>query len=228
MSVPAASAAFSEHAGEYDAQRRRLVPPYDDFYGSVTDILELLPGGAKRILDLGAGTGLLSAEIARALPGVQLELLDGSVQMLSEARRRLGPAVTAVHVRDMAQPLPEGPFDAVVSALAIHHLEDSDKRQLFRRVLERLAPGGVFVNAEQVLGPAPSLTRLYADVWTQRCQALGASDEELDGTRERMRHDRCADVESQLRWLREAGFEPADCIFKSWRFAELAAWKESR
>ena len=70
--------------------------------------------------------------------------------MLAEAQQRLGDRVVAVHVQDMAAELPEGPFDAVISALAIHHLEDEDKRVLFARVHDVLRPGGVFVNAEQV------------------------------------------------------------------------------
>lgn len=225
MREPAAAAVFSRDAAGYDALRRRLVPAYDAFYATVTEVLELLPGGVTRVLDLGAGTGLLSAEIFGALPGVELELLDGSEPMLRQARARLGSAVRAVHVGDMGQPLPEGPFDAVVSALAIHHLEHADKRRLFERVRGRLRPGGVFVNAEQVSGPSSLLTHRYQAVWARRCRALGASEGELDEARERMRHDRCVDAESQLHWLREADFEDADCLYKSWGFAVLVAWK---
>ncbi len=225
MSEPAAAAVFSRHAAHYDALRRRLVPPYDEFYATVIEVLELLPGGAARVLDLGAGTGLLGAEIVGALPGVELELLDGSEPMLRAARERLGSAVRAVHVSDLGQPPPDGPFDAVVSALAIHHLEHAGKRRLFERVRDRLRPGGAFVNAEQVSGPSPRLTHRYEEVWARRCRALGATESELGAARERMRHDRCADVASQLHWLREAGFQTADCLFKSWRFAVLAAWK---
>jgi len=222
---PAAAAVFSRHAGDYDALRRRLVPGYDELYGAVVDVLGLLPGGVGRVLDLGAGTGLLSAEIVGALPGVELELLDASEPMLVRAHDRLGQSVGAVHVADMSAQLPPGPFDAVVSALAIHHLEHEDQRRLLTRVHGRLRPGGVFVNAEQVSGRSPSLTRVYAEFWERRCLALGASPHELDDARERMQHDRCADVESQLGWLREAGFELVDCVYKSWRFAVLAAWK---
>ena len=60
------------------------------------------------------------------------------------------------------------------------------------------------------------------------CRALGATEAELDAARERMRHDRCLDVEAQLRWLREAGFAATDCVYKSWRFAVMAGFKESR
>ena len=220
-----ATQAFSAHAAEYTALRRRLVPGYDAFYGAAVDSLALVRGGVRRVLDLGAGTGLLSAHVRAAFPDAHLELLDGSEPMLREARERLGAAVIAVHVRNMAEPLPEGPFDAIVSALAIHHLDDANKRELLRRAYDVLRPGGAFINAEQVSAPTPGLDAIYEHRWAQDCRALGASLEELDAARERMRYDRCTDTETQLRWLRDAGFATADCVYKSWRFAVLFGLK---
>lgn len=225
MSQPAAVAAFSAHAEDYTALRRRLVYGYDDFYGAAVEVVGSLTPPAERVLDLGAGTGLLSAALLAALPGVRLELLDASEPMLDEARQRLGSAVAAVHVADMNGPLPAGPYDAIVSALAIHHLEHPDQRRLLAGVHERLRPGGVFVNAEQLAAPVPELADAYEAEWARRCRTLGATEAELDGARERMRHDRCADVESQLCWLREAGFHRADCVYKCWRQGVVAGWK---
>jgi tRNA (cmo5U34)-methyltransferase len=223
-----AAEAFSAHATDYTALRRRLVPFYDAFYGAVVDVLGLLgEGRPRRVLDLGAGTGLLSREIGAAFPQARFELLDGSEPMLREARRELADRVAAVHVADMAGALPAGPFDAVVSALAIHHLDDHGKRDLFGRVHDVLAPGGVFVNADQVVASSSSLAGVYEAVWTRQCRALGATQAELDGAGERMRHDRCADVNSQVGWLADAGFDPADCVYKSWRFAVMAGFKEA-
>jgi tRNA (cmo5U34)-methyltransferase len=226
MSEPAASQAFSAHAADYTALRRRLVPEFDLFYGSAVAGLECrLVGPIGRVLDLGAGTGLLSAAVAAAHPQARFELLDGSPEMLAEARERLGDRVAAVHVRDMAKPLPGGPFDAVVSALAIHHLEDHDKRTLFERVHGALVPGGVFVNAEQVHGPTPELARLYVRTWERRCRELGASEDELAAAGQRRRHDRCATVEAQLQWLRDAGFPTVDTVYKYWEEAVIVAVK---
>jgi tRNA (cmo5U34)-methyltransferase len=228
VSGVAAADAFSAHAPQYTALRRRLVPGYDQFYGSVVEVLSLNGQPPRRVLDLGAGTGLLSEAVLAAFPDVEIELLDGSEAMLAEAAERLGGAVRTVHVADMSDELPDGPFDAIVSALAIHHLDDTDKRHLFSRAHAALVAGGVFVNAEQVAGPTDQLTAIYTAVWERDCRALGATDDELDGARQRMRHDRCADVESQLSWMREAGFTAADCVYKSWRFAVLAGFKEKR
>jgi tRNA (cmo5U34)-methyltransferase len=225
--APAAAQAFSAHAAEYDALRRRLVPDFDGFYGAVTEAVQrLAPSAPRRVLDLGAGTGLLSATVAAAFPEAELELLDASEPMLALARERLGDAVSAVHIGDMGGELPPGPFDAIVSALAIHHLEHPGQRALMGRIHGALRPGGVFANAEQVDGPTAQLTGLYAQRWAEDCRALGATEAEIAGARERMRHDRCTDVESQLHWLRDAGFTTADCTYKSWRFAVLIARKE--
>ena len=79
-----ATEAFSEGAREYDATRRRLIPPFDAFYGTVVDVLALLDEPPRRVLDLGAGTGLLAARIHEAYPEARLELLDGSAEMLAD------------------------------------------------------------------------------------------------------------------------------------------------
>jgi tRNA (cmo5U34)-methyltransferase len=123
-------------------------------------------------------------------------------------------------VADLADPLPPGAWDAVVSALAIHHLPDDGKRRLFARVAAALAPGGVFVNAEQVAGPSPFFDALYARWHEASARAAGSDDAEWRGAEERMSFDRTATVEAQLGWLREAGLD-ADCLYKHHRFAVL-------
>ena len=195
---------------------------FDAFYGTAVEALELLGRPPARVLDLGAGTGLLAARVAGAYPRAGLVLVDGAPAMLEQARARLGERAE-LHVADLADPLPAGPFDAVVSALAIHHLDDPGKQALFRRVREALPPGGVFVNAEQVAAPTPCFQRCY-DAWHESASAAaGATPQEWAGAVERMGHDRCSDIESQLRWLREAGFDAADCLFKHHCFAVLVA-----
>ena len=213
---------FDAHASGYDAVRRRLVPPFDAFYGTAVGALELVDGPVARVLDLGAGTGLLAQRILAARPAAELTLLDGAPAMLEQAQARLGDRVRYLHA-DLRDPLPAGPWDAIVSALAIHHLHDEDKASLYARAREALRDGGIFVNAEQVLGPTPWLEQLYERRQEQAARALGATDEDWAGALERMAHDRCATVERQLVWLREAGFTDADCLFKDHRFAVLVA-----
>ena len=202
---------FGPVAGRYERGR----PPYP-----ATAVDWLVPPAARRVLDLGAGTGMLAARVAAAYPEAELVLLDGAPAMLEQARARLGDRAT-YHVGDLRAPLPGDGFCAVVSALAIHHLDDDGKRDLFARVHDALLPGGMFVNAEQVLGPSPFFDARFRAWHEASARALGTTDAEWAASLERMEADRCASVEDQLGWMRAAGLDSA-CLFADHRFAVLA------
>ena len=85
----AARAAFEAHAEGYDAERRRLLPCFDAFYAAAIEAVGLSERRPERVLDLGAGTGLLAGFVAQAFPAARLTLLDGAGAMLAQARERL-------------------------------------------------------------------------------------------------------------------------------------------
>ena len=216
------TAMFDAFAPGYEDDRRALIPPYDAFYGTAIAALDLAGRPLERVLDLGAGTGLLSRLVHQAHPAAALTLVDGAPAMLDRARAALGDAADC-RVGDLRDPLPAGPWDAIVSALAIHHLEDAEKAVLYARVHAALAPGGVFVNAEQVAAPSGLLDDAYRAWHARRARELGATEAQWAASLERMKADRWATVERQLGWLRDAGFADADCLFKDHGFAVLVA-----
>jgi tRNA (cmo5U34)-methyltransferase len=214
-----APAVFQAHAAAYDRSRRRLIPPFDAFYDAAVAALDLIGAPPKRVLDLGAGTGYLAVRVAAAHPDAELVLLDGAPAMLDQARARLGDRARYV-VGDLRDALPAGGFCAIVSALAIHHIDDAAKRDLFARIHAALKPGGVFVNAEQVAGPSPLFDAHFCARHEASARAAGSDDAEWAGALERMAADDCATVEDQLAWMREAGLDSA-CTFADHRFAVL-------
>lgn len=215
---------FDAHAAGYEVLRRQLVPPFDAFYATAVAALELAAAPLARVLDLGAGTGVLARGIRATHPDCDLTLLDGSAEMLRRARQALAAPASFV-VGDLREALPAGDWDAVTSALAIHHLDDAAKRSLFGRVHEALEPGGVFVNAEQVRGATPWLEHAYKDWHARRAHDLGAGEADWAAACERMHADHLASVEDQLAWLEAAGFGEVDCLFKDHCFAVLFARK---
>lgn len=221
--VPA-SALFSRDAEEYDDLRRRLIPCFDDFYGTALKLIqEWHPLEDIDVLDIGAGTGLFSAMVLAHYPVGRLCLLDGAAGMLEQAQSRFqADNRIAYRLDDMATAELGGQWDLIISALAIHHLSDARKRDLYRRIHRALKPGGLFVNAEQVAGPTPIADERYARIWLDEIRRLGVSEQEIDKARERMSYDRCAPVERQLHWLDDAGFTDVDCSYKAWHFAVLS------
>ncbi len=163
-------------------------------------LLDHVPAATRRILDLGTGDGRLLALLRTESACVGL---DVSEPMLAVARERFaGDERVALLPHDFAARLPDlGTFDAIVSCLAIHHVEDERKRSLYGEVFARLKPGGVFANLEHVASPTERLHRRFYE-------ALGPGWDWEDPS------DRLLDVETQLAWLRELGFADVDCYWK--------------
>lgn len=152
--------------------------------------------GARSILELGTGTGETARRLLERHPDAHLVGVDASAEMLAYARDRL--PTERVELRDgrLEDPLPPGPFDLVVSALAVHHLDARGKADLFRRIAEALVPGARAVIADLVVPDDP------ADVVTF-----------IDGV-----HDRPSSAAEQLRWLEQAGLE----AHVAWTHRDLA------
>jgi tRNA (cmo5U34)-methyltransferase len=177
-------------------------------------LLDHVPRGAPRILDLGTGDGRLLARLCEDRPRMLGVGLDFSALMLDAARERFaGDERIELVEHDLARPLPDlGRFDAVVSSMAIHHLEHDRKRALYGEAFAALEPGGTFANFEHVASPSERLhVAFYA--------AIGEPMEHEDPS------DRLLDVETQLAWLREAGFVDVDCYWKWLEMALLIAVK---
>lgn len=217
--------AFDRAAQGYDAERPLLVPCFDAFYGAALGALEGLPQGG-RVVDLGAGTGLFAGMLAAGRPDLRFTLVDIAAGMLDHAPARfeaMGLAAPEIIVADYGQSTPMGPWDAVISALSIHHLEDVAKRSLFAAIHASLAPGGRFVNAEQVAGADEAEEARFDRDWEDGCREKGADDDMIARARRRMRHDRCTPLAAQVAWLRAAGFADVSVPFAEGRFAVIVA-----
>jgi tRNA (cmo5U34)-methyltransferase len=174
----------------YVALVRAEVPEYErlqDEVGRATDGI-----AARRVLELGTGTGVTTRRVLERHPGAHLTGVDSSPEMLAAADL---PSAD-LRMQDLRDPLPEGPFDVVFSALAVHHLDGAGKADLFKRVAAVLAPGGRFVLADVIVPEDP------ADVVTPLDEGFDLPDTVAD----------------ELAWLRDAGLQAR----VSWQSRDLA------
>ncbi len=197
-----------EHALWY-LTRADSIPHRDE---GEAELLDLLPTTVERVLDLGCGDGRLLALVRAAHPGAGGIAVDFSPVMLAAATARFHD-VDGVDVlaHDLDQALPDlgGPFDAVVSSFAIHHVDDGRKQALYQEIFGLLRPGGAFLNLEHVASPTERLHNRFL-------VAVGADPDNDDPS------NLLAPVEDQLRWLRAIGFDDVDCHWK-WREMALLA-----
>ena len=165
----------------YLAEMAAEVPGYEELQEAVVAAAAGIR--ATRVLELGTGTGETALRVRAGHPEASWVGIDASEAMLARARERLPDA--DLRVQRLEDDLPQGPFDLVVSALAVHHLDGAGKRALFSWVARVLQPGGCFVLGDVVVPVAGQTGPIYID-WEM----------DVPDT-----------VENQLAWLRAAGFE---------------------
>lgn len=216
---------FNDVAQAYDSQRRYLIPCFDDFYGTAVDLAEA-DQPEPSILDIGAGTGLVSALLLKKYPAASLTLIDVSDQMMAMARQRFRNAFDIEYIiDDFARHQFAKSFDIIVSSLAIHHLDEPEKKALYHKVYHTLRKPGCFINADQVLGSTAYLENLYKKDWRKKVLDSPLTQEEIGQAYERTRMDQMSTLGEQLGWLKDAGFSEVDCVYKYYNFVVMYARK---
>lgn len=216
---------FNSIAQLYDKQRPSLIPCFSDFYGVAIDNLNLSTASPE-ILDLGAGTGLFSEFVLQKYPNAKITLVDLSQKMLDIAQKRFSSNENiSIIQQDFTTFKGEKLYDAVISSLAIHHLEDKAKADLYNTIFALLKSGGIFINAEQVAGESEYFSRLYDKEWRKKVEASDLSREEINASYERIKLDKRSPVSTQIKWLKDAGFKEVDCLYKYYDFAVLYCQK---
>lgn len=212
---------FDEIAHEYDSQRKKLIPCFDDFYNVSVSIADANTN-TPNILDLGAGTGLFSSLILQKYPEAKMTLIDVSEKMLEVARSRLKGFTNVNFVlEDYTNYISHEQFDIIISGLSIHHLSDSNKLELYKNAYSNLKNNGVFINADQVLGNTSFIESLYKNDWKKKVESSGLSKDEIESAYERTKLDRMSDLKTQITWLQEIGFSDVDCVYKYFNFVVL-------
>lgn len=218
---------FNIIAKEYDVNRKKFIPCFEDFYDATTEFIASNINAPKTIVDLGAGTGLLSYFWFKYFPESNYILVDVAEDMLGVAKKRFAqlPNV-AYQVGDYSQSLPKERCDVIISALSIHHLDDFDKSDLFKSIYEKLPNFGMFVNYDQFCAGSEMLDSWFDGYWENGLQTRGLSSKDLELWRERRKLDRECSVEQEVAMLKESGFKQVKCVYSSGKFAVIIAIKE--
>jgi ubiquinone/menaquinone biosynthesis C-methylase UbiE/predicted Ser/Thr protein kinase len=220
-----------EYRGRYLEHADEVIPARQYLFFICRSFLNFFaPPGAIDLCDLGCGDGALAEHLLAWRAEARLTLVDGSTAMLESAVRRLGKPenirfVHATFDRLIRGELRPGPFDVVVSSLAMHHLTTAERVALFFRVNEMLRPGGWFLNLDVALSDEVMFIDWQFELWREwlvETDRLRPASGSLAGVPNEARNNpdnKYGSLSSQLNALRTAGFSDVDCVYRNSIFA---------
>jgi tRNA (cmo5U34)-methyltransferase len=194
-------------------------------------------GSPTRILDLGCGDGVLTRELLSVDSTIAATLVDGSEDMLHQARKRLPHNKNCNFIKATFQELIAGKFNLpkvnfAVSSLAIHHLTFEEKKLLFYFILSHLTEGGHFVNIDTVRSPTDTIEQWYLDLWKEGVRDNQLSpdceakfQEMLEAYVEAEHYSKIDTLQDQIDIMKEAGFKNTECFYKRGMFAMYSGSK---
>lgn len=211
---------FEEEAEEFDKLIRTLIPFYDEMVSSLVLSLPFHGKEKIKILDLGCGTGNISREVKKRFPNAQITCVDLAENMIKMAKTKLSPYTDVEFLRADFRELDfHEEYDTVISSLALHHLQPEEQRAFYRRLNGFLKDGGVFYNADIVLGSTPYLNQTYQDKWVE-FMLQNHNQEEVEKTwlAKHREEDFPSPLPSHIQWMKEAGFNDVDVVWKYYMF----------
>ncbi len=219
---------FEEEAAQYDGIIKNLIPYYDKMVEALVNTLPF--GNSKQIevVDLGCGTGTISRAVRDAYPKAKLTCVDISEKMLKVAAGKLGDVADAIFINKNFYDFSfDKKYDAVVSSLALHHLETKkDKLEFYSKIYSSLNAGGVFINADVVLASTEALQERYIEQWkSYMCKNVPLDEVENKWIPTYYEEDRPISMMEHIEMLKDVGFKTVDIVWKYYNFAVYMAIK---
>ena len=193
------------------------MPRYQEMLQNLTDYIpdDLSP---KKILELGCGSGLLSEKMLEKYPDAEFYLVDLSGDILKQCQSNLNNPDNAEFIQANINDLEfeNDSFDLVYSSIAIHHVKNEEMKKLFEKVFQWLSSDGVFIYADQTRGITDEIYKKHIARWEKASEELGVNQTEWNEWMEHQNsHDFHVDIETQLLYLKEAGFPLRDIIWRN-------------
>ena len=204
---------FNLIAKRYDENRRKFIPCFHDYYEATTKMILSNIDSPKRVLDLGAGTGLLTYYWFKECKTADYVLVDIADEMLNVSRKRFAGLENIQHeILDYTKQLPD--------------LDEGQKTDLFERIYEKLPVGGIFVNYDQFCAGTQTMNQWFDSYWEKQLYHSGLTDSDIEQWKERKKLDKECLMEEEIEMLKKCGFSDVKCLYSYHKFSVIVAVKK--
>jgi len=213
---------------EYDKSIRTFIPNYEELLDEVAKTASLIGKRKPTILDLGVGTGALSARCLAVMPQADIYGIDADPDILELARRRLSRKIKGRLDLALGSFL-ETPFprcDAIVATIALHHIMSiKTKQRLYAKCFLALRSGGVLVSGDCFLAENPRLDQTYMEYWEAHMRRSYSTGEVKKFLAAWKKEDAYFPLREEMQMLTAVGFQ-VEIVWRHAPFAVMMGWKK--
>jgi tRNA (cmo5U34)-methyltransferase len=213
---------FEQEAPEFDGIIIKLIPYYPQMLDALITNIPFPNDKEINVVDLGCGTGTISKLVKQKFPSSRIHCVDIAENMIEVAKQKLsGHQDISFEIADLSNYSLTDSYDVALSSLTLHHLvTDKDKINFYTKIYHSLKPGGVFYNADLVLGSNELIQENNMLHWKQFMRkAVSAEEIEQKWMKIYREEDSPARLTDHLSWLKDIGFADIDVIWKYYNFA---------
>jgi len=217
---------FEEEAEEFDKTILKLIPHYTEMIKALVMAIPFEKDKEINVIDLGCGTGTIAHKVKTTFPNSHISCLDIAENMIKMAKTKIGEN-NEFFINDFYQFIFDKKYDVIISSLALHHLEnDEDKKMFYVKIYDALTEGGVFYNADVVLGSNSHLQDLYMEKWKAFMGKKVLLDEiENKWIVNYKAEDRPTSLMNHINWLKDTGFKNIDVVWKYYNYCVYGGYK---
>ncbi len=217
---------FDEFSKDYTSDMQKCVPHYNFLLSCFSNTY---PKNFKptTILDQGCGNGNVTQQLIKLFPKAQYILLDASHEMLTLCKKRFKKyAIETVESYFNAYEFPKNHFDLIVSGFSIHHCNQKEKQQIFKRIYQSLKPNGIYASSDLMINKNATEHKHLLAYWQHFVLSNYTDENKWNWLMEHYNEfDKPDNITDQLNWLKEVGFKNFEISIKDKYWTHFKAQK---
>ena len=212
----------------YDILIKKLIPRYDYMHKLIVNSINFPINKYFRVLDLGIGTGQTALNLLKKFPNIKIDGVDISSKMIIRGKKRLKNFLNKVNfikkdIKDLK--LKNKYYGVCVAVLCVHHLNQDEKKILFKKIFNSLVLGGIFVIGDIIRFNSDIKTKEKEKVWKKILEKNLGKKEANFWFKNYQEEDLPDSIGDQIQWLKEAGFKRVKSLWRYINYSVIYAKK---
>lgn len=207
----------SINAMEYDENINSTIPFYNEFHNQTIDVVKNMEYRQINWLDIGCGTGTLTAKAAETFQDAYFLLVDPSAEMIEQAKKNMQGKRADFRLASSIELYYVNHFQVVTAIQAHHYMKKEERKKALANIYQALQPGGIFIGFENVLPESEFLKAFELKRWGNYQLRMGKSEQEVETHKSRCgRNYFPLTVPEHIKLLTDAKFQYVNVFWRSY------------